>query len=86
MTLDTLRTARDLEAASFTPAQAEALTKILREREEDAFGQLATKPDLRLSVAELKTDLAELKADLLRWTIGLLLAQTAVIAALVRLL
>jgi len=46
MTLDTLRAARGLEAASFTPEQAEALTKILREREEATLDELVTKEHL----------------------------------------
>ena len=41
---------------------------------------------IELTKSELKRDLAEVKADLLKWIVGLMLAQTGVIAALVKLL
>jgi flagellar biosynthesis/type III secretory pathway protein FliH len=48
--------------------------------------RLETKADLAQMRSEIKADIADLKADILKWVIGLLLAQTAVIAALVKLL
>ena len=45
---------------------------------------LITRADL--APLATKADLAEQKADLLRWMVGLLLGQAALVAALVRLL
>jgi hypothetical protein len=67
----------DLEKAGFTREQVEALARF-HEAQIDV-SQLATKADLR-------ADLAELRADLLKWMVGLLLGQAALVATLVKLL
>ena len=55
-----------------------------------AQGELATKDDLHREIESLrtstKTDLLELKVDIVKWVGALMLAQVAVIAALVKLL
>ncbi len=67
----------DLEKAGFTREQVEALARF-QEASHDV-SQLATK-------AELKAEIAELKAELLKWMVGLLLGQAALVATLVKLL
>lgn len=54
----------------------------------DAQGKvdLATKADLRELDQGLGAALAELKADMIKWVAGLLLAQAALVATLVKLL
>ena len=47
---------------------------------------LATKADLRELEHGLRAALAELKADMIKWAAGLLLAQAALVATLVKLL
>jgi len=51
---------------------------------------LATKDDIKLAVAELRTELhkevRDLEVDLIKWMNGTLIAQAAVIATLVKLL
>lgn len=59
--LDTLQVSKDLQAASFTPAQAEALAKLLRDRQEADLSQLATKTDLEHLRAATKADLEQLR-------------------------
>lgn len=53
-------------------------------------GELITKADLHQEIESLKnvtkTDLLELKVDIVKWVGALMLAQVAVIAALVKLL
>ena len=53
-------------------------------------GELATKDDLYREIESLKnttkTELLELKVDIVKWVGGLMLAQVAIIAALVKLL
>ena len=83
-TLDTLQVAKDLQAASFSEQQAEALVRLLRERQQVDLAQAATKADLALLAT--RVDLAEVKTEILMWLIGLLLAQTAAIVAFVKLL
>jgi hypothetical protein len=73
---DTLKLAEQLEAAGFSPQQAKGAAAALAQSISE---QAVTREYLDLR-------LAELKADLLKWVISLLLGQTAVIAALVKLL
>jgi len=74
-TFDTLKFVQHLRLAGVSEAQAkaEALTEALNET--IAVRDLATKADLE-----------HLKVDLIKWMAGLLFAQIAVIAALVKLL
>jgi hypothetical protein len=88
--------AKKLEKAIGTEA-TEVLVKILESQDEAMRKDLATKADLahemlmvKADVAATKTELelklAETKAELIKWVAGLLLAQSAIIAALVKLL
>ena len=47
---------------------------------------MATRHDVEKPRAELQRDMAELKAVTLQWVAGMLVAQAAIIAALVELL
>jgi hypothetical protein len=77
ITFDTLKFVERLKLAGVSEEQAkaevEALTAALNET--IAVRELAT-----------KTDLEMIKADLIKWMAGLLLAQAAVVATLVKLL
>lgn len=79
ITFDTLNFAKKLKEAGFSDQQAEtqaqALVQALAEHLERQKEELAT-----------KRDLAEAKSDIVKWVAGLLLAQAAIIAALVKLL
>jgi hypothetical protein len=79
ITFDTLNFAKKLKEAGFSDQQAEiqaqALVQALAEHHERQKEELAT-----------KRDLAEAKSDIVKWVAGLLLAQAAIIAALVKLL
>jgi hypothetical protein len=94
--LDTHQTVKDLTAAGFTDAQAEALAYALRQAQQIDLSKLATKSDLaelrtttKSDLAELRTtiraDMAELKADLLKWFIGVAFAEIALILTIFRL-
>jgi hypothetical protein len=76
VTFDTLKFAKKLEAAGFAPAQAEAISDAFREATSE---QLVTRDylDARLSA---------MQAEMVKWMAGLLLAQAALVAALVKLL
>lgn len=80
--LDTLQISKDLQAASFTPTQAEALARLLRERQEADLSQLATKADL----AMLRTELVQLEQRLIIKLGGMLALAVGLTAALVKLL
>jgi len=43
---------------------------------------LASKQDIEVLRAEMRTEMAETKADLIRWVVGVGVLQTAMIAAL----
>jgi broad-specificity NMP kinase len=84
LTFDTLKFANRLKAAGVPPAQAEAEAEALAEVLADALktSDLATRTD----VETLRREIAEAKADIIKWLAGLLIAQAAVVAALVKLL
>jgi hypothetical protein len=61
--LDTHQTVKNLTAAGFTDAQAEAVTDALRRVQEIDLSDLATKADLTREVAGIRMEMAT-KADL----------------------
>lgn len=77
ITFDTLKFVKKLESAGAAPELAEALVEAQREALQEAIEtrQLAT-----------KNDLTEMENRLIKWSVGLALGQTAIIAALVKLL
>lgn len=90
--LDTHQTVKDLTAAGFTDAQAEALTGALRRVQDIDLSSLATKSDLVELRAEMATksdlarELAEAKAEIIKWFVGVAFAQVAAILAIWKLL
>lgn len=88
LTFDTLKFVHRLRDSGIPEAQAEAIAEAFRDASGEA--QLATKDDIKLAVAELRTELhkeiRDLKVDLIKWMTGALIAQAAVIATLVKLL
>ena len=83
ITFDTHKYVRKLEEAGFTRQQAEAQAEALLDALGSTTSELVTQAYLD---HRLKADLAELKVDLVKWITGALIAQAAVIAALVKLL
>jgi len=82
ITFDTLRFANRLKAAGVSQQHAEAEAEALSEVFETNIQDLASKQDIELLRAEVRTEMAELKADLIRWVVGVGVLQTAMIAAL----
>ncbi|MBT4129263.1 MAG: DUF1640 domain-containing protein [Chloroflexi bacterium] len=72
MTFDTHQLIQELCEADFTEKQAETVVRILAKSQE----QLVSKEhfDNRLEATEHR-----IKADIIKWTVGLLLAQTALL-------
>ncbi len=85
-TFDTLGAARRLKEAGAAEPLAEAIAEVLRQSRDFDFSQFATKTDLDQLRLATKADLAELKVEILKWVVGLMIAQTAAIVALVKLL
>jgi hypothetical protein len=81
--------AKKLEKA-LGPEAAEVLVKIFEAQDDAVRKDLATKADLREMELRLKNELLEnmaaFKTDTIKWVAGMLLAQAAIIAALVKLL
>jgi hypothetical protein len=83
----------DLAKAGFTEAQVEALARYFD-------SQMATKADVNalqlaiekvradveLKIAALELKIVETKAEIIKWVVGLLIAQAALIVALIKLL
>ena len=93
-TFDTFGYFEKLKAAGFSEHQAKVQVEVIREVIED---KMATKRDLKELEVALKRDMQEMefrlmaeiaksRAETLKWTAGMLIAQAAVIATLVKLL
>jgi hypothetical protein len=80
--LDTHQTVKDLTAAGFSDAQAEAPAYALRQSQQIDLSQLTTKADL----AEVRREMAEMKTELIKWMIGIVFAQFAAVVAVFKLL
>jgi UDP:flavonoid glycosyltransferase YjiC (YdhE family) len=91
VTFDTLKFVETLQSAGVPEVQAKAFARAFAEAQREA--DVATKGDIGLlrqeiaGVAEpLRREIADAKTDIIKWMAGLLIAQAAVIAALVKLL
>ncbi|MBF0236973.1 MAG: DUF1640 domain-containing protein [SAR324 cluster bacterium] len=90
---DTLQFYSRLEKAGFTKDQVEIVTELVKETQEKSFKsigeKLASKEDLikiKEEINRLEFKIEQTKVDVIKWMVTLLLAQTGVIAALVKLL
>jgi hypothetical protein len=83
ITFDTLAYVKKLKAAGVPEKQAEVQAETFAEIIED---RIATKHDILLLKQELKLGLADTKAEIIKWVAGMLVAQAAIVATLVKLL
>jgi hypothetical protein len=60
--VDTHELVKDLKASGFTDAQAEAVTRAVRQSQD--FSDLATKSDLALMRSELRAEIGEVRSEL----------------------
>ena len=81
--IDTLNIYSRLKSTGLSEESAKGIAEIFQETIEE---KLATKNDLELVKNELKKEIAESKFDTIRWVAGMLVAQAALIATLVKLL
>jgi len=83
ITFDTLKFARTLKDAGVPGEQAEAFANAFRDATSD---ELVTRDYLNARIADVETRVEAAKADIIKWMAGLLIAQAAVVAMLVKLL
>ena len=83
LTFDTLAYSRTLQDAGVAPAQADAFAKAQKVALDEmvAAKEVATKMDLLQVKMELTEKIEATKHETIRWLIGLLVAQTALIVA-----
>jgi hypothetical protein len=81
--IDTLRYVKRLKAAGFTEEQAEVQAEALSEAVSDS---LVTKSDLNEAVEKLRLEMRDQHTSFIRWLVPLMVGQTALLAALVKLL
>ena len=90
ITFDTLAYVKKLKAAGVpekqAEAQAETFAEIIEERIATKHDILALKQDLKKLELALKQDLANAKSEIIKWVAGMLVAQAAIVATLVKLL
>jgi hypothetical protein len=90
LTFDTLAYAKRLRAVGVPEKQAEVQAEVFAEIIEE---RLATKQDMELlrrdmkqMELELKKDITASRSEVVKWVAGMLIAQAAVVATLVKLL
>jgi hypothetical protein len=83
ITFDTLKFARALKDAGIPDDQAEAFANAFRDATSE---ELVTRDYLNSRIADVETRVEAAKADIIKWMAGLLIAQAAVVATLVKLL
>lgn len=86
MVIDTLKIFERLKRANLAETAARELSEVFRDHFVLQEEVLATKADLAAQEVRLKTEIAQVKADIIKWVAGMLVAQTGLIAALVKLL
>jgi hypothetical protein len=80
---DTSGIVKKLEQRGFSRVQAEGITEVLRELD---TSPLATKTDLKEAVKALEIALAKSNTNVIIWMTGALLAQGALVVALIEFL
>lgn len=86
-TFDTLQFAKRLRTLGLTEPQAEIFAEAQKEAINSAVETvLATKGDLGDLELRLAKLISDTRSDIIKWVAGMLVAQAAVIAALVKLL
>ena len=90
ITFDTLGYFEKLTAAGVPDAQAkvqvEAMQGVVRQYDESSRKDLATKGDIqdvRNEIQDVRNEIAHTKHEILKWVLGIALAQTAVIVAVI---
>lgn len=83
ITFDTLKFARKLASSGFPPEQADALAEAFRDATSE---ELVTRDYLNSRIVDVEAKIEAAKGDIIKWVAGLLIAQAAVIATLVKLL
>lgn len=83
ITFDTLAFVKQLKSAGYTESQAEAqaqaINQALSDFQNSRLNELATR-------ADLQAEIARAKAEIIKWVAGMLVAQAAILATLVKLL
>ena len=83
LTFDTFENVKRLKAVGFTEEQAAEQTKIISELIEN---RLATKQDIESLKRDMGERIAVSEAKIIKWVAGMLVAQAAIVATLVKLL
>jgi len=86
LAMDTHRIVKRLKDAGFTDSQAETVTDIIAETRASDLADIATKADITALRTEIKADLAALETRIMKWLVPLLIGQTGLIVALIKLL
>lgn len=90
ITFDTLAYVKKLKAAGVPETQAEVQAETFAEIIEDRIATkhdiFMLKQDLKELELTLKRDIANIKAEIIKWVAGMLVAQAAIVATLVKLL
>ncbi|MDR3055738.1 MAG: CCDC90 family protein [Zoogloeaceae bacterium] len=81
ITFDTLQFAKELETKGFSTKQAEGITGTLQKVINVA--EVATTRDIKELELTLKNDIEKTKGEIIKWVMGLLVGQTALIIGVI---
>lgn len=81
--IDTLKIYERLKAADLPEKASKEIAEVIKETIVD---RLATKQDLKELEMKIELKISEAKVSIIKWVAGMLVAQAAVVAALVKLL
>jgi hypothetical protein len=87
-TLDTHELVKDLKASGFTDAQAEAVTRAMRQTQD--FSDLATKSDLALQISEIRGEIGNVREEivapglrLIKWVVEVRVTATLAVGGMI---
>lgn len=81
--VDTLKIYERLKSADLNDKAAKEIAEVFKETIDE---QLATKTDLAILKSELEATISKTKAEIIKWVAGMLVAQAAIVTALIKLL
>ena len=90
VTLDTLKIYERLKKTDLSDAASHEIAEVFKETADAITSELATRRDVELIRRDVELivqkEIAQAKSEIIKWVAGMLVAQAAVIATLVKLL
>lgn len=97
ITIDTLKIYERLKKTNLSDASSREIAEVFKETSESTVSELATRKEIELIIRKeiiviqktievVRKEIAESKSETIKWVAGMLMAQSAIIATLVKLI